>query len=66
MKKIILRTFIAAIIIVNLLGWLVGVYSEVTIGPLFRIALILGVTAIAIIFSGSAALLGFLDSEKRD
>lgn len=66
MKKIILRTFIAAIIIVNLLGWLVGVYSVVTIGPMFRIALILGITAIATIFAGSAALLGFLDDENRD
>jgi len=66
MKKIILRTFIAAIIIVNLLGWLVGVYSEVTIGAMFRVSLILGVTLIATVFAGSAALLGILDKEKRD
>jgi len=66
MKKIILRTFIAAVVIVNLLGWLVGVYSEVTIGALFRIALILGITLIATVFAGSAALLGILDNEKRD
>jgi len=66
MKKIILYTFIAAIVIVNLMGWLVGVYSDVTIGALFRLALILGITLIATVFAGSAALLGILDKEKRD
>ena len=66
MKKIILYTFIAAIVIVNLMGWLVGVYSDATIGALFRLALILGITLIATVFAGSAALLGILDKEKRD
>ncbi|MGB4248778.1 MAG: hypothetical protein WBJ75_13770 [Pseudohongiellaceae bacterium] len=64
MKKIILWTFLTAVVVVNLLGWLVGVYSDVTIGAVFRIALIMGITTIGAIFTGAAALLGFLDTEK--
>ncbi len=64
MKKILLRTFLIAVVVVNLLGWLVGVYSDVTIGAVFRIALIMGITVISAIFTGAAALLGFLDTEK--
>ena len=64
MKKIILWTFLAAVVVVNLLGWLVGVYSEVHIGAVFRIALIMGITTISAIFTGAAALLGFLATEK--
>lgn len=64
MKKIMLSTLLIAIVVVNLLAWLVGVYSDVTIGIMFRIALIMGVIFIAAIFSGAAAILGFLDKEK--
>lgn len=66
MKKILVRTFVVAVLVVNLLGWLVGVYSEVEIGAMFRIALILGIMFIAAIFSGAAAITGALDKETRD
>lgn len=66
MKKILLRTFVVAVLIVNLLGWLVGVYSEVEIGALFRIALILGIMFIAAIFTGAALIVGALDKETRN
>ncbi|MCB1665666.1 MAG: hypothetical protein KDI28_07775 [Pseudomonadales bacterium] len=66
MKKILLRTLIIAFVIVNLLAWLVSVYTDVVIGWVFRIALIMGIMFIATIFSGAAAILGFLDTEQRD
>ncbi len=64
MKKIMLITFLIAVVLVNLLAWLVGIYSDVDIGILFRIALIMGIIFVAAIFSGAAAILGFLDKEK--
>jgi cation transporter-like permease len=66
MKKILILTLLIAIVVVNLLGWLVGVYSEVEIGAMFRIALIVGIMFIAAIFSGAAAILRFLDKETRE
>ena len=65
MKKILLRTFVIAMILVNLLAWLVSYYSAVEIGVLFRIALIMGIMFISTIFTGAALLLGFLDTEER-
>lgn len=64
MKKILLRTFIIAVLVVNLLAWLVAYYSDLEIALMFRIALIVGIMFIAGIFTGAAALLGFLDTEK--
>lgn len=66
MKKILLRTLIIAFVIVNLLAWLVSVYTDVVIGWVFRIALIMGILFITTIFSGAASILGFLDTEQRD
>lgn len=51
---------------VNLLTWLVYVYSDTSIGWPFRIALIVGIMFITSIFTGAATLLGHLDSERRD
>lgn len=64
MKKIMLYTFLIAVVVVNLLAWLVGIYSELYIGILFRISLIMGITFVAAIFSGALAIIGFLDKEK--
>jgi hypothetical protein len=66
MKKILLRALVIAVLVVNLLGWLVGVYSEVEIGALFRIALIVGILFITAIFAGAALIVGALDKETRD
>jgi len=44
----------------------VGAYSDVEIGALFRIALIMGVMFIAAIFTGAAMIVGALDKETRD
>ena len=66
MKKIMLWTLVIALVVVDLLGWLVGVFSEVEIGAMFRIALIVGIMFIAAIFSGAAAIVGVLDKETRD
>jgi len=65
MKKILLRTFLIAVVVVNLLAWLVDYYSDVTIGIMFRVALIMGVMFISAIFTGAALILGFLDTEER-
>lgn len=65
MKKILLRTFLIAVVVVNLLAWLVAYYSDITIGIMFRIALIMGVMFITAIFTGAALILGFLDTEER-
>tara|TARA_R110002167_G_scaffold89012_3_gene239957 strand:+ start:14207 stop:14419 length:213 start_codon:yes stop_codon:yes gene_type:complete len=65
MKKILLRTFLIAVVVVNLLAWLVDYYSDVTIAYLFRFALIMGIMFISTIFTGAALLLGFLDTEER-
>ena len=66
MKKIMLRALVIAVLVVNLLGWLVGVYSEVEIGALFRIALIVGILFITAVFAGAALIVGALDKETRD
>ena len=66
MKKIMLRALVIAVLVVNLLGWLVGVYSEVEIGALFRIALIVGILFITAIVAGAALIVGALDKESRD
>lgn len=66
MKKILLRTFIIAVIVVNLIAWLVAYYSDVTIGIMFRVALIFGIMFISAIFTGAALILGFLDTEERN
>ena len=65
MKKILLRTFLIAVVVVNLLAWLVDYYSDVSINMLFRIALIMGIMFISAIFTGAALLLGFFDLEER-
>tara|TARA_R110001599_G_scaffold275002_1_gene476221 strand:- start:110 stop:322 length:213 start_codon:yes stop_codon:yes gene_type:complete len=65
MKKILLRTLLIAVVVVNLLAWLVDYYSDVTIAYLFRFALIMGIMFISTIFTGAALLLGFLDTEER-
>jgi uncharacterized membrane protein YedE/YeeE len=65
MKKILLRTFLIAIVVVNLLAWLVDYYSDVSINMLFRFALIMGIMFISAIFTGAALLLGFFDLEER-
>ena len=65
MKKILLRTLLIAFVVVNLLAWLVDYYSDVTIGLMFRFALIMGIMFITTIFTGAALLLGFLDTEER-
>lgn len=65
MKKILLRTFLIAVVVVNLLAWLVDYYSDVTIGIMFRVALIMGIMFISAIFTGAALILGFLDTEER-
>ena len=66
MKKILLRTFLIAVVVVNLLAWLVDYYSDVSIAYLFRFALIMGIMFISTIFTGAALLLGFLDTEERN
>lgn len=66
MKKILLRTFLIAVVVVNLLAWLVDYYSDVSIAIMFRVALIMGIMFITAIFAGAALLLGFLDTEERN
>ncbi|MDT8428879.1 MAG: hypothetical protein RQ757_08950 [Pseudomonadales bacterium] len=63
MKKTILLTLLVATIVINLAAWGVDYYSSVYIALPFRIALILGITAIAAIFSGAAALVNAAEQE---
>lgn len=64
MKRILLVTFLSAVVIVNLLAYLAETYADVPIAAMFRLALIAGIMFIAAIFTGSAALLGFFEKEK--
>lgn len=64
MRRILLVTLISAIIIVNTLAYLVEVYGDVPIAPMFRFALIVGIMFITAIFAGAAALLGFFEKEE--
>lgn len=66
MKRVLLRTLVIAVLVVNLLAWFVGYYSDVDIGPAFRVALIIGILFIAAIFTGAALMVGALDKETRD
>lgn len=66
MQKILLRTLLIAVIVVNLLAWLAEYYGDVTIGYMLRFALIMGIMFISAIFTGAALLLGFLDKEERN
>jgi hypothetical protein len=65
MKRVLLRTLVIAVLVVNLLAWLVGYYSDVDIGPAFRVALIIGILFIAAIYTGAALMVGALDKETR-
>lgn len=64
MKKTVLLSFLLAVMLVNLAAWAVENWSEVTIVWPFRIALILGITFIAAVFSGAAALVSAAEQEK--
>ena len=64
MKKILLVTFLIAVIVVNLLAFLVERFADVPIAFMFRFALIVGIMFITAIFTGAAALLGFFEKEK--
>ncbi len=64
MKRILLVTFVIAVVLVNLLAYLVERFADVPIAFMFRFALIVGIMFITGIFTGAAALLGFFETEK--
>ena len=66
MKKMLLWTVLASIVVVNALSWLVAQFSDIFIAPMFRMALIAGICFITLIFVGAAALLGFLETEDPE
>jgi branched-subunit amino acid ABC-type transport system permease component len=66
MKKAILITFVIAIVVVTLAGWLVQTYTDIRMGWAVRIPLILGITFIAAIFSGAGSLVSKASRDKPD
>jgi F0F1-type ATP synthase assembly protein I len=66
MKKAILITFVVAIVVVMLAGWLVETYTDVRMGWAIRVPLILGITFIAAIFSGAGSLVTKASRDKPE
>jgi len=64
MKKTVLITFVIALIVVNLAGWLIQTYTEVNFGMAIRIPVILGITFIAAIFAFAGLLVSKATKEK--
>lgn len=64
MKHAVWITFIASLVLVNLIAEAVFYFSGVEIVMLFRIVLIFGITVIAAIFVGTVMLIKVLEKEK--
>jgi len=64
LKKIIWITFFTAIVLVNLAAWMVETFSGLYIVPLFRVALIFGITMITMIFTGAFMLINKIEEES--
>jgi|GEM_PF-303147 hypothetical protein len=64
MKKIVWMTLGIALVLVNVAAELVFYFTGFTIVMIFRITLVLGITAIAAIFVGANLLIRVLEEEK--
>jgi hypothetical protein len=64
MKKAVWITLIVSLVLVNLVAEAVFYFSETYINMFFRISLVMGITAIASIFTGAILLIGKLEEEK--
>jgi membrane associated rhomboid family serine protease len=64
MKKTVLISFVIALVVVNLAGWVIQTYTEVNFGMAIRIPVILGITFIAAIFGFAALLVSKATKEK--
>jgi hypothetical protein len=66
MLKSILIAFLAALVVVNLGGWAIEYFTEVRVNMAIRIPIIIGITFIAIIFSGAGSLVSKANKEKPE
>jgi hypothetical protein len=64
MKKAVWITLIVSLVLVNLIAEAVFYFSGTYINMFFRISLVMGITAIASVFTGAILLIGKLEEEK--
>jgi len=64
MKKAVWITLIVSLVLVNLIAEAVFYFSGTYINMIFRISLVMGITAIASVFTGAILLIGKLEEEK--
>ena len=64
MKKAVWITLIVSLVLVNLIAEAVFYFSGTYINMFFRISLVMGITAIASVFTGAIILIGKLEEEK--
>ena len=64
MRKVVWTSFGVALVLVNLIAEIAAVYTGIFVSMFIRVAIILGVTIIAMVFSGSIALVNHLEKEK--
>lgn len=64
MKKAVWISFFVSLVLVNLIAWLVEYFTGFYIVMIFRVTLILGISAITAIFAGSYLLISKFEQEK--
>ncbi len=64
MRKVVWTSFGVALVLVNLIAEIGEFYTGIFVSMFLRIALIFGVTSVAMVFSGSIALVNNLEKEK--
>jgi uncharacterized membrane protein len=64
MKKAVWITLIVSLVLVNLIAEAGFYFSGTYINMFFRISLVMGITAIASVFTGAILLIGKLEEEK--
>ncbi|MCP5346881.1 MAG: hypothetical protein R3F41_15205 [Gammaproteobacteria bacterium] len=64
MRKAVWIAFIVALVLVNLIAWLMQQFTGVHIPMILRLTIVLGVTIGTIVFSGAFALINKMDEER--
>lgn len=65
MKKAVWISFLAALIVINVAAWLMEYFAGVSVAMPYRLAVVLGITLISMVFAGAWALVGHAEGERE-
>ena len=65
MKKVIWITFFIALVVINLAAWGMDIFAGVFVPLGYRLATVLGITFIAIVFAGAWMIVGAAEKERE-